>query len=158
MADIANKDTPARAQDSDPFEGFLCFSIYSASLAFNRAYKPILDRLGLTYVQYLAIVALGQRDGQTVGELGRKLFLESSTLTPLIKRLEASGLVSRTRDSGDERVVRVALTERGRAVARDASCVPAEIFAATKLSPGDLQRMDAELKRLRETLREGMTG
>jgi len=92
---------------------FLCFAIYSASHAFNRVYKPLLDELGLTYPQYLAMVALWEEDDQTVGSLCEKLLLESSTLTPVLKRLEALGHVKRTRDPVDERQVRVRLTEKG---------------------------------------------
>ena len=90
---------------------FLCFAVYSASHAFNRVYKPLLDELGLTYPQYLVMVLLWEQDDQTVGSLGEKLFLESSTLTPLLKRLEALGYVKRTRDPVDERQVRVRLTD-----------------------------------------------
>lgn len=93
---------------------FLCFAVYSANLAFGRAYKPILDRLGLTYPQYIAIVALWEDDNQTVGSLGEKMFLESNTLTPLLKKLEAMGYVRRRRDPADERQVVVSLTEAGR--------------------------------------------
>lgn len=93
---------------------FLCFAIYSANLAFGRAYKPILDELGLTYTQYIALVALGDGDDQTVGELGEKLFLESNTLTPILKKLESLGFVERRRDPADERQVRLKLTAAGR--------------------------------------------
>ena len=93
---------------------FLCFAIYSANLAYGRAYKPILEELGLTYTQYIAIVALWEEDDQTVGALGEKMFLESNTLTPILKKLEAMGYLTRRRDPGDERQVRVRLTEAGR--------------------------------------------
>ena len=95
---------------------FLCFAIYSANLAFGRAYKPILDAVGLTYTQYIAMVALSDADEQTVSELGEKLFLESNTLTPILKKLEQTGYVSRIRDRADERQVRVSLTAAGRRV------------------------------------------
>jgi MarR family transcriptional regulator, organic hydroperoxide resistance regulator len=95
---------------------FLCFAIYSANLAFGRAYKPILDELGLTYTQYIALVALGEDDDQTVGALGEKLFLESNTLTPILKKLESIGYIRRRRDPADERQVRVRLTPAGRRV------------------------------------------
>lgn len=95
-------------------ENFLCFAIYSANLAYGRAYKPILDELGLTYTQYITIVALSEEDNQTVSSLGEKLFLESNTLTPILKKLEQSGYISRTRDPADERQVRVSLTAAGR--------------------------------------------
>jgi len=93
---------------------FLCFAVYSANLAFGRAYKPILDAVGLTYTQYIAMVALSEADKQTVSELGEKLFLESNTLTPLLKKLEQTGYISRFRDPADERQVRVSLTAAGR--------------------------------------------
>lgn len=93
---------------------FLCFAVYSANLAFGRAYKPILDAVGLTYTQYIALVALSEADAQTVSELGEKLFLESNTLTPILKNLEQSGHIRRIRDPADERQVRVSLTAAGR--------------------------------------------
>ena len=93
---------------------FLCFAVYSANLAFGRAYKPILDALGLTYTQYIAMVALNEEDDQTVGALGEKLFLESNTLTPILKKLEQTGYIKRHRDPADERQVRVSLTPGGR--------------------------------------------
>lgn len=93
---------------------FLCFSVYSANLAFGKAYKPILEALGLTYTQYIAIIALWEEDNQTVGSLGEKLFLESNTLTPILKKLESMGYVQRQRDPKDERQVLVCLTDAGR--------------------------------------------
>lgn len=93
---------------------FLCFAVYSANLAFGRVYKPLLDRLGLTYTQYIALVALGDEDDQTVGALGEKLFLESNTLTPILKKLETLDLIGRQRNPADERQVRVMLTAAGR--------------------------------------------
>ena len=99
---------------SRKLSNFLCFAIYSANLAFGRAYKPMLDALGLTYTQYIALVALGEQDGQTVKALGEKLFLESNTLTPILKKLEAVGYLQRQRDPVDERQVRVSLTPAGR--------------------------------------------
>lgn len=92
---------------------FLCFTVYSANLAFGKAYKPILDELGLTYTQYITIIALWEDNGQTVSSLGEKLFLESNTLTPILKKLEAMGYLRRQRDPEDERQVRVFLTEAG---------------------------------------------
>ncbi|TCL69611.1 MarR family transcriptional regulator [Rhizobium sp. BK251] len=100
--------------DGRKLSNFLCFAIYSANLAFGRAYKPILDELGLTYTQYIAMVALAEQDDQTVGALGEKLFLESNTLTPILKKLESTGYVRRRRDPADERQVRVSLTPVGR--------------------------------------------
>jgi len=93
---------------------FLCFAVYSANLVFGRAYKPILDAVGLTYTQYIAMVALSEEDEQTVSALGEKLFLESNTLTPILKKLEQVGYIQRRRDPADERQVRVSLTPTGR--------------------------------------------
>jgi DNA-binding MarR family transcriptional regulator len=101
---------------SAKLSNFLCFAIYSANLAFGRAYKPMLDALGLTYTQYIALVALGEEDDQIVKALGEKLFLESNTLTPILKKLEAAGYIERRRDPVDERQVRVSLTPGGRRV------------------------------------------
>jgi DNA-binding MarR family transcriptional regulator len=103
-----------KASDGQKLSNFLCFAIYSANLAFGRAYKPILDKVGLSYTQYIALVALAEEDGQTVGALGEKLFLESNTLTPILKTLEAGGYIRRQRDPADERQVRLSLTPAGR--------------------------------------------
>jgi MarR family transcriptional regulator, organic hydroperoxide resistance regulator len=105
---------PKAAGRGRKLSNFLCFAIYSANLAFGRAYKPILDAVGLTYTQYIAMVALSEADEQTVSVLGEKLFLESNTLTPILKKLEQMGYIRRQRDPTDERQVRVSLTPAGR--------------------------------------------
>src|SRR5215469_12317279 len=94
----------------------ICFAVYSAAHAFNRVYKPLLDRLGLTYPQYLVMLALWERDGVPLKDIGERLFLDSGTLTPLLKRLEQAGLVRRTRSAEDERQVLIALTTQGQAL------------------------------------------
>jgi MarR family transcriptional regulator, organic hydroperoxide resistance regulator len=106
--------SPKATGQGRKLSNFLCFAVYSANLAFGRAYKPILDALGLTYTQYIAMVALSEADEQTVSVLGEKLFLESNTLTPILKKLEQAGYISRHRDPADERQVRVSLTATGR--------------------------------------------
>ncbi|MES2055090.1 MAG: MarR family transcriptional regulator [Pseudomonadota bacterium] len=107
--------TPTPTARPDPkLSDFLCFAVYSANLAYGRAYKPILEELGVTYTQYIAIVALWDEDNQTVGRLGEKLFLESNTLTPILKKLEGLGFLHRRRDPADERQVIVSLTDAGR--------------------------------------------
>ncbi len=136
-----------------PFDNLLCFAVYAAGHAFNRVYKPLLDRLGLTYPQYLVILALRHADGQTVGALGEHLFLESNTLTPLIKRLEAAGFVQRRRDAADERVVRVHLTDRGRAAGDDAACLPPELFDSIGLPAGEIAALQQRLVALGDNLR-----
>jgi DNA-binding MarR family transcriptional regulator len=107
----------ARPRPDDPtipkLSQYLCFAIYSANLALGKAYKPILEELGLTYTQYITIIALWEEDDQTVSGLGEKLFLESNTLTPILKKLESMGYLRRQRDPADERQVRVSLTEAG---------------------------------------------
>ena len=103
-----------KAESGPKLSNFLCFAVYSANLAFGRAYKPILEELGLTYTQYIVMVALYEEDDQTVGVLGDKLFLESNTLTPILKKLESLGYIRRARDPADERQVRVSLTAAGR--------------------------------------------
>src|SRR5574343_1543644 len=103
----------------------VCFALYSASLAMTKLYKPLLDDIGLTYPQYLVMLVLWEQDGITVSELGERLYLDSGTLTPLLKRLEASGHIRRTRDAKDERRVRIRLTPQGRALRERAESVPA---------------------------------
>jgi len=148
---------PKTDRSPDPEEAltldaFLCFAIYSAGHAFNRVYKPLLDELGVTYPQYLVMVLLWQRDDQTVSSLGEKLFLESSTLTPLLKRLEALGHLQRSRDPSDERQVRVRLTKAGRALRAKALRIPACINHASGLKPEDLRRLHTEITTLRKRL------
>lgn len=131
----------------------LCFAVYSAGLAFNRVYKPILEPLGLTYPQYLVMIALWEAEGQTVSELGEHLFLESNTLTPLLKRLEAAGLITRARDKADERQVLVSLTPKGRGLLEEAACVPGQILEATGLQVEQLAKLQRSLAGLRDNLR-----
>jgi DNA-binding MarR family transcriptional regulator len=137
------------APASPELSNFLCFAVYSANLAFGRAYKPILDELGLTYTQYIAMVALGERDDQTVGELGDRLFLESNTLTPILKKLETLGYLQRRRDPADERQVRVRLLPPGREIV--ASNPGLALFDATGLGD-DFLRLQREIADLRDNL------
>ncbi|WP_354686562.1 MarR family transcriptional regulator [Cupriavidus necator] len=129
---------------------FLCFAVYSANLAFGKAYKPILEQLGLTYTQYITIVALWEQDNQTVGSLGEKLFLESNTLTPILKKLEAMGYVERQRDPEDERQVRVSLTKAGRKLRERR--LEASLAGATGLAPDEFVRMQKAVAALRNNL------
>ena len=129
---------------------FLCFAVYSANLAFGKAYKPILDKLGLTYTQYIAIIALWEEDDQTVSGLGEKLFLESNTLTPILKKLEAMGYVHRARDAADERQVRVGLTAEGRALRE--SALNMSLRDATGLTPEEFPVVQKAVVKLRNNL------
>src|SRR6478672_13617070 len=115
----------------------VCFAVYSTAHAFNRFYKPLLERLGLTYPQYLVMLVLWERDGVPVKEIGDRLFLDSGTLTPLLKRLEAAQLIKRTRSIEDERQVMIALTSKGEALREKARTVPQAILAASACSVGE---------------------
>jgi DNA-binding MarR family transcriptional regulator len=133
-------------------DDLLCFAIYSAGRAFTRIYKPLLAALGLTYPQYLVLVALWGRDDRTVGDLGETLFLESSTLTPLLKRLEKLGLLTRHRDPDDERQVRLRLTRKGAAMQAKAREIPACVKAATGLSEKALRQVRTSILSVRTAL------
>lgn len=149
-----SRDSDAADKNDDPLrlDNFLCFAIYSANLAFSRVYRPILEPLGLTYVQYLLLVALWDTDGQAVGDLGERLFLKSSTLTPVIKRLETLGYVNRTRGLHDERQVHVHLTEAGKRLRRRACDIPKSIAATAGLDASDLNSLQNTMLVLRERL------
>lgn len=133
-------------------EDFICFSVYSASHAFNRVYRPLLDQLGLTYPQYLVMTLLWREDGRSVKDIGHELQLESSTLTPLLKRLEALRLIARRRDGADERVVRITLTDQGRAMAADAAHVPRCILEATGASEREIADLTIAINKIRDRL------
>jgi len=139
-----------KTQSNRKLNDFLCFAIYSANLAYGRAYKPLLDQLGLTYPQYIAIVALSEEDNQTVSGLGEKMFLESNTLTPLLKKLEAMGYVRRQRAAADERQVVVSLTEAGRRLREKATT--AHLLKASGLSPEDFRKLQRSVVTLRDNL------
>src|SRR5688500_951874 len=131
----------------------LCFALYSASLAMTKFYKPLLDELGLTYPQYLVMLVLWERDGLMVSELGERLSLDSGTLTPLLKRLEANGLVARIRDVADERRVHVSLTAAGRRLKARAASVPACLMAASQCSIEELVALTQQIQQLRDRVR-----
>lgn len=141
-------------RSSDPLDlgQQLCFAIYSAAHAFNRAYKPLLEELNLTYPQYLVMLVLWEEDDQTVGRIGNRLLLDSSTLTPLLKRLEAAGYVRRERDRADERQVRIRLTAAGRALKDEARGIPLAIAGAAGRTAAELQRLKTDVLALRDRL------
>ncbi|PDT80160.1 MarR family transcriptional regulator [Sinorhizobium sp. BJ1] len=141
--------SPQAGSGGRKLSNFLCFAIYSANLAFGRAYKPILDEIGLTYTQYIALVALSEEDDQTVGELGEKMFLESNTLTPILKKLEQIGFIIRRRDPADERQVRLSLTPAGRTLLD--SDPAAALVDATGLGD-DFDEVQGNVARLRDNL------
>ena len=130
----------------------LCFALYSASLAMTKVYKPLLAELGLTYPQYLAMLVLWERDGLMVSELGERLFLDSGTLTPLLKRMEAAGLIARIRAVDDERRVHVTLTAAGRKLKARAAKVPACIAGALQCPLPDIVSLTRQVQALRQRL------
>ena len=129
-----------------------CFALYSASLAMTKTYKPLLDKLGLTYPQYLVMLVLWQEDGLLVKAIGEKLFLDSGTLTPLLKRLEASGFIVRARDLDDERQVRITLTREGRALKRRAQDIPQQVLCASGQSEQAITNVRTQLALIRDGL------
>ena len=146
---------PAAPQPARELDELLCFAVYSAGHAFTRVYKPLLTALGLTYPQYLVMLLLWRSDRRTVGQIGEALFLESSTLTPLLKRLEGAGLIRRVRNTRDERQVHVVLTPQGHALQQQAACIPDCMQAAISGIPaGSLTRLADEIAHLRDLLSE----
>ncbi|WP_166300067.1 MULTISPECIES: MarR family winged helix-turn-helix transcriptional regulator [unclassified Bradyrhizobium] len=143
---------PTAADQALRLDNQICFAVYSTAHAFNRVYKPLLDRLGLTYPQYLVMLALWERDDVPVKHLGERLFLDSGTLTPLLKRLEAAELIKRTRSTDDERQVLIALTPQGHALREKAKAVPQSILAASDCTVGELLAMKDEIVALRDRL------
>jgi MarR family transcriptional regulator, organic hydroperoxide resistance regulator len=130
----------------------LCFALYGANMAIQRAYKPLLDELGITYPQFLVLSSLWEADGQTVGVIARRLDLESSTITPLLKRLEQAGLVRRERQLDDERQVSVRLTDAGHAMRERSLCLPMRLFEAAGMTPERLVALLAEVKAFRTSV------
>ena len=143
---------PTKRTEVAKLADFMCFSIYSANLAYSRVYKPVLQRLGVTYPQYLTIIALWEEDQQTVKSLSEKLFLEPSTMTPMLQRLEAMGYVRRARDTEDERSVRVALTDAGRRLRETGLGFGEVTVKASGLSPEEFRVLQKMVARLRDNL------
>ena len=154
----ASKAIKAGAVPSKPdvlkLADFLCFAVYSANLTFGKAYQPLLEALGLTYTQYITVVALYEEGNQTVGGLGQKLFLESNTLTPILKKLENMGYVSRARASADERQVLVNLTPEGRALRERA--YSADLTDACGLSLQEFADVRDSVLKLRDNLAKSL--
>jgi DNA-binding MarR family transcriptional regulator len=130
----------------------LCFALYSTGLAMNKVYRKLLKNLDLTYPQYLVMLVLWEKDEVTVSEIGARLFLDSATLTPLLKRLEAAGLLTRTRSATDERQVVVALSDAGRVMSKEAAAIHDNVLCATACTPGELAGMKQSLNMLRTKL------
>jgi DNA-binding MarR family transcriptional regulator len=146
---MARRSTPDRSTWLQ-LDHQLCFALYSASLAMTKLYKPLLEPLGLTYPQYLVMLVLWETDGVAVSQIGERLALDSGTLTPLLKRLEAGGLVQRLRDSADERRVLLQLTAAGRALKARAFAVPEAVACASGCELDELAAITTRLKALRQ--------
>jgi DNA-binding MarR family transcriptional regulator len=144
-------DTPS---PSVALDDQLCFALYAASRAVTARYRPMLDQLGVTYPQYLVLMLLWERDGQTVGQLGSRLALDSGTLSPLLKRLTAAGLVTRHRRTDDERSVSVRLTEAGRALQGPACSISAEMIEALDLDREQFSELRGQLRMITERVSE----
>ena len=135
-----------------PLDQQLCFSLYATSMAINRAYKPQLDVLGITYPQYLVLHALWEEDGRTIGQIAERLTLESSTVTPLVKRMEAAGLMTRARNPADERQVQVRLSPRGWALREECGCLGETLAERSGMTMADVEALNRQVQRLRDAL------
>ncbi|MEP6826897.1 MAG: MarR family transcriptional regulator [Aestuariivirga sp.] len=144
----------AKQTSTPPIGNMICFSVYAAGLAFNRLYQNLLEGFGLTYPQFLVLISLQQGGTQKVSAIGEALFLESNTLTPLLKRMEAAGLITRTRDSDDERVVQISLTKAGAKLGKDIGCVPPQVLEATHMGLRDVVALTTNLNALSKNLRK----
>ncbi|MDQ0445713.1 MarR family winged helix-turn-helix transcriptional regulator [Methylobacterium aerolatum] len=153
-AATAAPETAGALAESQRLDNQLCFAVYAAAHAFGRAYRSLLGRYELTYPQYLVLMVLWEEDGLTVKEIGERLFLDSGTLTPLLKRLEASGRVRRARDRPDERQVSIFLTEGGEALRGVLSCIPDEAGGMTGLDPEKRKTVLDDLVTMRQSLRD----
>ena len=141
-----------------PLDHQLCFSLYATSMAINRAYKPQMDALGITYPQYLVLHALWEEDARTIGAIAERLALESSTVTPLVKRMEAAGLMTRTRNPADERQVQVRLTEQGRALREQCGCLGETLVSRSGMTLDQLDALNRQVQALREALAQATSG
>ena len=135
-----------------PLDYQLCFSLYGATIAINRAYKPMLDQMGLTYPQYLVLSVLWEADGQTITAIADRLGLEPSTITPLVKRLEQAGFVERRRNPQDERQVRVSLTAKGRDIQADTACLTETLLRRSGMSVDQIVALNSQVQALRDAL------
>jgi len=137
---------------SIPLDSQICFTLYSASMTITRTYKPMLDAMGITYPQYLMLSVLGEEDGMTIGAIASRLALDSSTVTPPVKRLEQAGLVERQRSKVDERQVQVRLTEPGRALLERSACLGDTLMARSGMTADEIQALNRRVQALRDAL------
>lgn len=148
----APNETAEVLRDPLLLDNQLCYALYAAAHRMTKSYRPMLERMGLTYPQYLVLLVLWETDGITVSEIGRRLRLDSGTLTPVLKRLEGSGFLNRSRRQSDEREVEIALTEQGRALRDEAVAVRQSVMCQLNMSEPEIQAMRADLNALIENL------
>lgn len=139
-----------------PLDSQLCFSIYSASIAINRLYKPMLDALGVTYTQYLVLSTLWEKDGLTISAIADRLGLEPSTITPAVKRLEAAGFLGRSRSTVDERLVEVRLTAKGRDLHVKTGCLTDALLKHSGFTIPEMIDLNLKVQKLREGMRNAI--
>ena len=147
-------NAPTETPGSLLLDDQLCFALHSTALAMNKVYRKLLAGLDLTYSQYLVMMVLWEQDQLTLSDIGRRLFLDSATLTPLLKRLEAAGLITRVRAEHDERQVIIGLTDAGRELQRKAQAIPGQVFCAVACTPDELHQLKGQLEQLRGRLGE----
>lgn len=135
-----------------PLDNQICFTLYATSMAINRTYKPMLDAMGITYPQYLVLSVLGEEDGRTIGAIAARLSLESSTVTPPVKRMEQAGLVIRQRSQVDERQVQVHLTDAGRALLEQSNCLGETLIERSGMTGAEVEALNQQVQRLRAAL------
>jgi DNA-binding MarR family transcriptional regulator len=150
-------DTIERAPAADPLllDNQLCYALYAAAHRMTKSYRPLLERLGLTYPQYLVLLVLWEQDCVTVSEIGRRLRLDSGTLTPVLKRLEVAGMLRRTRRQSDEREVEIALTPRGKDLRADAAAVRESVMCQLEMSEPDIRNLRRDLNLVIDRLGTG---
>ncbi|MCV9999434.1 MarR family transcriptional regulator [Pararhizobium sp. YC-54] len=141
-----------------PLDSQLCFSLYGTSIAINRAYKPMLDALGITYPQYLVLSTLWEGDGQTISTIADRLALEPSTITPLVKRMEAAGFVTRQRSTVDERMVGVHLTDKGRDLQAKTGCLTDTLLQRSGMTVEEIIALNESVQKLRDALAAPVKG
>jgi DNA-binding MarR family transcriptional regulator len=149
-----NPNQPPREEGSVPLplDDQICFTLYATSMAITRTYKPMLDRMAITYPQYLVLSVLGEEDGVTIGAIASRLALESSTVTPPVKRLEQAGLVTRRRSEVDERQVQVRLTDAGRALLEESSCLNESLIERSGMTAKEIDALNRKVQALRVAL------
>jgi MarR family transcriptional regulator, organic hydroperoxide resistance regulator len=156
VASLSTRASPKSAATTLSLKQHMCFSLYSASLAMTKTYQPLLKKLKLTYPQYLVLLVLWEKDVRKVSEIGQVLFLDSGTLTPLLKKLELLGYLQRKRCEIDERCVWVTLTVAGRALQRKAFSIPACVIDATGCTTKTLEELNSRLQALRSSLHQSL--